>query len=71
MGTVLHKKSICIVKALIVLAYTEKKTVKKQQKRLVQPIYLHNFVIVILKTIFFTLNPLIPIKGLRSGSLRG
>jgi len=25
MGTVLHKKSICIVKALIVLAYTEKK----------------------------------------------
>ena len=40
------------------------KTIKKQQKHLEQQNYLHNFAIVILKTIFFTLNSLIPIEDL-------
>lgn len=37
---------------------------KKHRKDLVQRIFLHTFAPVILKTIFFTLNSLIPIEDL-------
>ena len=37
---------------------------KKHRKDLVQRIFLHTFALVILKTIFFTLNSLIPIEDL-------